>query len=128
MTTSSLPVPVRARPLPVPVAVTPWICPATVTNPQVVLQDLDFKLLLHSVILPMIICYFIYSVALTPYVQAAAPEMPKAVAPKLIKFKSFDRLEVPAMYYYPDAGRSKAPVIIGIHGGSELQATVQYKT
>ena len=67
-------------------------------------------------------------VALTPYVQAAAPEMPKAVAPKLIRFKSFDGLEVPAMYYHPDAGRSKAPVVIGIHGGPESQATVRYKT
>ena len=99
MTTSSLPV--RARPLPVAVAVTPRICPATMTNPQVVLQDSDFKLLSHSVILPMIICYFIYSVALTPYIQVVVPEMPKAVAPKLIRFKSFDGLEVPAMYYYP---------------------------
>ncbi|KAF8452502.1 alpha beta-hydrolase [Boletus edulis BED1] len=67
-------------------------------------------------------------VELTPYVQAAAPEIAKAVAPKLIKFRSFDGLEVPALYYHPNKGNSKAPVVIGIHGGPESQATVQYRT
>lgn len=67
-------------------------------------------------------------VELTPYVQAAAPEVAKAVAPKLIRFKSFDGLEVPALYYHPNEGKSKAPVVIGIHGGPESQATVQYRT
>ncbi|KAH0831155.1 hypothetical protein J3R83DRAFT_13730 [Lanmaoa asiatica] len=67
-------------------------------------------------------------VEMTPYVQAAAPEVAKAVAPKLIKFRSFDGLEVPALYYHPNEGKSKAPVVIGIHGGPESQATVQYRT
>ncbi|KIJ16352.1 Merops: S09.A77 [Paxillus involutus ATCC 200175] len=67
-------------------------------------------------------------VGMTPYVQATVPEVKKAVAPKLIKFKSFDGLEVPAMYYHPNEGKSKVPVIIGIHGGPESQATVQYRT
>ncbi|KIK99538.1 hypothetical protein PAXRUDRAFT_822615 [Paxillus rubicundulus Ve08.2h10] len=68
------------------------------------------------------------NVRMTPYVQAAVPGVKKAVAPKLIKFKSFDGLEVPAMYYHPNDRKSKAPVIIGIHGGPESQATVQYRT
>lgn len=67
-------------------------------------------------------------VELTPYVQAAAPEVAKAVAPKLIRFRSFDGLEVPAFYYHPNKGKNKAPVVIGIHGGPESQATVQYRT
>ncbi|KAF9233901.1 alpha beta-hydrolase [Melanogaster broomeanus] len=67
-------------------------------------------------------------VTMTPYVQAAAPEVKKAVAPKLIKFRSFDGLEVSAMYYHPNEGKSQAPVVIGIHGGPESQATVQYRT
>lgn len=67
-------------------------------------------------------------VAMTPHVQAAAPEVPKAVAPRLIKFRSFDGLEVPALYYHPNEGKSKAPVVVGIHGGPESQATVQYRT
>ena len=67
-------------------------------------------------------------VQLTPYVQAAAPEVPKAVAPKLIKFRSFDGLEVPALYYHPDERKEKVPVVIGIHGGPESQATIQYRT
>lgn len=67
-------------------------------------------------------------VELTPYVQAAAPEVAKAVAPKLIKFRSFDGLEVPALYYHPNQEKSKAPVVIHIHGGPESQATAQYRT
>lgn len=67
-------------------------------------------------------------VELTPYVQAIAPEEAKAVAPKLIRFKSFDGLEVPAFYYHSNEGKSKAPVVIGIHGGPESQATTKYRT
>ncbi|KAF9224794.1 alpha beta-hydrolase [Gyrodon lividus] len=66
-------------------------------------------------------------IGMTPYVQAAVPEVKKIVAPKLIKFKSFDGLEVPAMYYHPNEGQNKTPVVIGIHGGPESQATVQYR-
>ena len=35
-------------------------------------------------------------VELAPYVEAAPPEADKAIAPKLIKYRSFDELEVPA--------------------------------
>jgi len=67
-------------------------------------------------------------VELTPYVQVVVPEVAKAVAPKLIKFRSFDGLEVPALYYHPNEGKSRAPVVIVIHGGPESQATVKYRT
>ncbi|KIJ63640.1 hypothetical protein HYDPIDRAFT_113136 [Hydnomerulius pinastri MD-312] len=67
-------------------------------------------------------------VNMTSYAQAAVPEVKKAVAPELIRFKSFDGLEVPAMYYHPKDRKSKVPVIVGIHGGPESQATVQYRT
>ncbi|KAH7882962.1 alpha beta-hydrolase [Phlebopus sp. FC_14] len=65
---------------------------------------------------------------MTPYTQASVKEVKKAVAPKLIRFKSFDGLDVPAMYYHPNEGKSRVPVVIGIHGGPESQATVQYRT
>lgn len=84
---------------------------------------LDLKTLKHA---PDDSAYV--DVEMTPYVQAAAPEVAKAVAPKLIRFRSFDGLEVPALYYHPNEGKSKAPVVIGIHGGPESQATIQYRT
>ncbi|KAI9460684.1 alpha beta-hydrolase [Boletus coccyginus] len=65
-------------------------------------------------------------VELTPYVQAAASEVAGAVAPKLIKFRSFDGLEIPALYYHPNEGKSRVPVVIVIHGGPESQATVKH--
>ncbi|OJA12246.1 hypothetical protein AZE42_04083 [Rhizopogon vesiculosus] len=61
-----------------------------------------------------------------PYAQAAPPIVPDEVAPKLIKFKSFDGLEIPAIYYHP-AGQSTTPVVIHIHGGPESQATANYR-
>lgn len=66
--------------------------------------------------------------ALENYKQAAAapPEFPTH-APKLIKFKSFDGLEVPALYYHPDSITKSVPVVIGIHGGPEGQATTRYR-
>jgi len=45
------------------------------------------------------------------------------VAPTRIKFKSFDGREVPAYFYRPRtaSAKSKAPVLINIHGGPEGQ-------
>jgi dipeptidyl aminopeptidase/acylaminoacyl peptidase len=47
------------------------------------------------------------------------------VAPDLVKFKSFDGLEVPAWYYRPRAssqnGKTTLPVIVSVHGGPEGQ-------
>ncbi|KAH7925324.1 alpha/beta-hydrolase [Leucogyrophana mollusca] len=68
------------------------------------------------------------STSATVYRQAAAPLDPHAVAPKLIRFKSFDGLEVPALYYHPNNGNSVVPAIIGIHGGPEWQATAEFRT
>ncbi|KAG2358179.1 alpha beta-hydrolase [Suillus spraguei] len=62
-----------------------------------------------------------------PYAQAAPPTVVHEVPPTLIRYKSFDGLEVPAIYYHP-AGQSVTPVIIHIHGGPESQATANYRT
>ncbi|MBZ0204071.1 MAG: S9 family peptidase [Ignavibacteria bacterium] len=46
------------------------------------------------------------------------------VEPELIKYKSFDGLEIPAFLYLPKTGNTKnLPCIISIHGGPEAQAT-----
>lgn len=44
------------------------------------------------------------------------------VEPAVVKFRSFDGLEVPAWVYRPGASKGRAPVIIDIHGGPESQA------
>lgn len=62
-----------------------------------------------------------------PYAQAAPPTVAHEVPPTLIRYKSFDGLEVPAIYYHP-AGQSVTPAIIHIHGGPESQATANYRT
>ncbi|KAH7911501.1 Alpha/Beta hydrolase protein [Hygrophoropsis aurantiaca] len=66
--------------------------------------------------------------SLATYSQAAAISDPKAVEPQLIKFKSFDGMQIPAVYYHPSGGKSVVPVVIGIHGGPASQATAQYRT
>jgi dipeptidyl aminopeptidase/acylaminoacyl peptidase len=43
------------------------------------------------------------------------------IAPKLIRYKSFDGKEIPAFLYAP-AGKGPFPVVINIHGGPEAQA------
>ena len=64
------------------------------------------------------------SVAPRAYRQAApSPPQFKVYPPKLLKFKSFDGLEVPCMYYHPNDGNTAVPVIINIHGGPEGQST-----
>jgi dipeptidyl aminopeptidase/acylaminoacyl peptidase len=62
------------------------------------------------------------------YRQAAttAPEF-TTHPPKLITFKSFDGLVVPAFYYHPTEGKTITPVVVGIHGGPEGQATTRYR-
>ena len=44
------------------------------------------------------------------------------VEPEVVKFRSFDGLEVPAWVYRPATPKGHAPVIIDIHGGPESQA------
>lgn len=64
------------------------------------------------------------SVAPRAYRQAApSPPQFKVYPPKLLKFRSFDNLEVPCMYYHPNDGKTAVPVIVNIHGGPESQST-----
>ena len=64
------------------------------------------------------------SVTPTAYRQAApSPPQFKVYPPKVLKFKSFDGLEVPCMYYHPNERKTAVPVIINIHGGPESQST-----
>ena len=71
---------------------------------------------------------FFVSISPSAYHQAApSPPRFKVHPPKLLKFKSFDGLEVPCMYYHPDEGKTAVPVVIQIHGGPESQSTAQTK-
>jgi len=63
------------------------------------------------------------------YQQATPVERDvRSIAPELIRFKSFDSLEVPCIYYHPHERKTITPVLIQIHGGPASQATVQYRT
>ncbi|MBX9615813.1 MAG: S9 family peptidase [Caulobacteraceae bacterium] len=44
------------------------------------------------------------------------------VTPELVRYPSFDALQIPAFVYRPTAGEGPRPVIIDIHGGPEGQA------
>ena len=72
---------------------------------------------------------FFVSVSPRAFHQAApSPPRFKVHPPKLLKFKSFDGLEVPCMYYHPEEGKTAVPVVIHIHGGPESQSTAGTKT
>ncbi len=43
------------------------------------------------------------------------------VEPELVRYRSFDGLEIPALYYRPRNARPPYPVVIDIHGGPESQ-------
>jgi dipeptidyl aminopeptidase/acylaminoacyl peptidase len=53
----------------------------------------------------------------------------KFVEPKLVKWTSFDGLELSGFLYQPDAAKfpGKRPVIVEIHGGPESQSRPDYK-
>jgi len=57
----------------------------------------------------------------------ATPSSPQfqVYPPRLLKFKSFDGLEVPCMYYHPEKGKTAVPVVINIHGGPASQSTAE---
>ncbi|KIY51562.1 alpha/beta-hydrolase [Fistulina hepatica ATCC 64428] len=61
--------------------------------------------------------------------RQATPSRPtyKTFAPSLLRFKSFDGLEISCMYYRPHNADGPLPVIINIHGGPESQATASYR-
>ncbi|KAJ6546915.1 Alpha/Beta hydrolase protein [Mycena capillaripes] len=64
------------------------------------------------------------SVPLSRYTQAAPiPPTYRTLPAKLVRFKSFDGLEIPCMYYHPNDSKSVVPVVISIHGGPEGQST-----
>jgi dipeptidyl aminopeptidase/acylaminoacyl peptidase len=44
------------------------------------------------------------------------------VTPELVRYRSFDALQIPAFVYRPLRGEGRRPVIIDIHGGPEGQA------
>ena len=44
------------------------------------------------------------------------------VTPELVRYPSFDALQIPAFVYRPMGGEGRRPVIIDIHGGPEGQA------
>jgi len=49
------------------------------------------------------------------------------IEPELIKYRSFDGLEIPALLYSPDVTKNKkVPVIINIHGGPEGQSRADF--
>ncbi|KAJ6620304.1 Alpha/Beta hydrolase protein [Mycena sp. CBHHK59/15] len=64
------------------------------------------------------------SVPLTRYAQAAPiPPDYRTIPAKQLRFKSFDGLEIPCMYYHPNESKSVAPLVISIHGGPASQST-----
>jgi len=44
------------------------------------------------------------------------------VTPELVRYPTFDALQIPAFVYRPQGGQGRRPVIIDIHGGPEGQA------
>ncbi|KAJ7700253.1 Alpha/Beta hydrolase protein [Mycena olivaceomarginata] len=64
------------------------------------------------------------SVPLARYTQAAPiPPAYRTLPAKLLRFNSFDGLEISCMYYHPNDSNSVVPVVISIHGGPEGQST-----
>lgn len=69
------------------------------------------------------------TVPFTLYKQAQPiPPAFKTPAPKLVRFKSFDGLEVPFVYYHPYDGKKRVPLNVEIHGGPAVQATTLRKS
>lgn len=50
----------------------------------------------------------------------------KLIEPKLIFYRSFDNLQIPAFFYKPKYAAEKTPVVIYIHGGPESQSRAVY--
>ncbi len=58
------------------------------------------------------------------YSELGGLEESALVEPDIVRFKTFDDREIPALYFCPDAASSDrpVPVVINIHGGPESQA------
>src|SRR6266508_3886956 len=56
--------------------------------------------------------------------ESSGSDLPKVsfVAPQLVRFRSFDGLELPGYLYLPPSrGEMPAPMLIAVHGGPYLQ-------
>ena len=61
------------------------------------------------------------SASLEKYEQASCKDPTFRTLPAtLMRYKSFDGLEIPAMYYHPNERKSSVPLVISIHGGPEV--------
>lgn len=61
------------------------------------------------------------SVSLEKYEQASCKDSPFRTLPAtLMRYKSFDGMEIPAMYYHPNERKTSVPLVISIHGGPEV--------
>jgi dipeptidyl aminopeptidase/acylaminoacyl peptidase len=60
------------------------------------------------------------------FVSQSPIVQPELIEPELIKFASFDGLEVPAFYYKPKNAGEKLPVVVFVHGGPESQIRAVY--
>lgn len=60
------------------------------------------------------------------FVSQSPIVQPQLIEPELIKFASFDGLEVPAFYYKPKNAGEKLPVVVFVHGGPESQIRAVY--
>jgi dipeptidyl aminopeptidase/acylaminoacyl peptidase len=60
------------------------------------------------------------------FVSQSPVVQPKLIEPELIKFSSFDGLEVPAFLYKPKNAEGKLPVVVFVHGGPESQIRAVY--
>lgn len=58
-------------------------------------------------------------------IASAGSAIPKTFAPELIRYRSFDGLEVPAFFFRPE-GVGPFPVLVDIHGGPESQRRLNY--
>lgn len=61
----------------------------------------------------------------TSVVAEASSTAPTTFAPEMIKYTSFDGLEIPAYWFKPE-GDGPFPVLVDIHGGPEGQRTLNY--
>jgi dipeptidyl aminopeptidase/acylaminoacyl peptidase len=44
------------------------------------------------------------------------------VRPEIVRYRSFDDLEIPGLYFRPRDARGKLPVVVSVHGGPESQS------
>ena len=59
-----------------------------------------------------------------------AIERADLVAPQIVRFKSYDGIEIPGLLYKPHqaTGKAKAPALVLVHGGPGGQATVNFSS